>query len=70
MNYELVIIMVTIITGWVSLGGFLWAIHRDIVSLRERMSGLEVKLSERMARLEGSMDVLKDLFQASITVKS
>ena len=36
-----------------------WAIHRDIAQLRERM-----------AKLEGTMEVLKDLFQASVTGKT
>lgn len=36
-----------------------WAIHRDISDLRERM-----------AKMEGTMEVLKDLFQASITGKT
>ncbi len=36
-----------------------WAIHRDIAQLRERM-----------VKLEGTMEVLKDLFQASVTGKS
>ena len=66
MHYELIVI----ISAWASLAGFLWMIHRDIVSLRERMSSMELKLSERMARLEGAVDVLKDLFRSSVTVKS
>ena len=65
MNYELIVI----ISAWASVVGFLWMIHRDIVSLRERMASLELKLNERMARLEGAVDVLKDLFRSSVAVK-
>lgn len=36
-----------------------YATHRDIAQLRERM-----------AKLEGTMDALKDLFQASIAGKA
>ena len=36
-----------------------WAIHRDIAQLRERM-----------AKLEGTMEVLKDLFQSSLANKT
>lgn len=55
MNYDTIAVILTVIVGW-------WALHRDIGELRNDMSGLK----ERMARLEGSMDVLKDLFQKSL----
>ena len=55
MNYDTIAVILTVIIGW-------WALHRDIAELRNDMSGLK----ERMARLEGSMDVLKDLFQKSL----
>jgi len=47
----------TIITviAWLTLAAFLWSIHKDIAGL-----------SERLARLEGSVDVLKDLFRTSM----
>ena len=63
MNYELVAIIGTIIaTGCAIIG----LIRPSISNLQDRMSGLE----QRMAHFEGTMDVLKDLFQASITNKS
>lgn len=55
MDYD---IIVTVI-AWVTLAAFLWSIHKDIAGL-----------SERIARLEGSVDVLKDLFRTSLTGKS
>ena len=55
MDYD---IIVTVI-AWVTLAAFFWSIHKDIAGL-----------SERIARLEGSVDVLKDLFRTSITGKS
>ena len=48
------LVIITVIVGW-------WAIHRDINDLRDRMSGLE----QCMSRLEGSMDVITNLFKAS-----
>lgn len=56
MNYEIV----TIISAWASLAWFIWystkEIHKDMGDLRERM-----------ARLEGTMGVIKDLFQSSLS---
>ena len=51
-------ILITIV-AWVTLVAFQWLIHKDITSI-----------SERLARLEGSIDVLKDLFRASLPGKS
>ena len=42
------------IVAWLTLAAFLWSIHKDIAGL-----------SERIARLEGSFDVLKDLLRTS-----
>ena len=55
MDYD---ILVTVI-AWVTLAAFLWSIHKGIAGL-----------SERIARLEGSFDVLKDLLRTSITGNS
>lgn len=55
MDYD---IIVTVI-AWVTLAAFLWSIHKDIAGL-----------SERIARLEGSFDVLKDLVCTSLAGKS
>ena len=63
MNYELITIITTIVLAWGSLSWFIWSSHKDI-------HGDMADLRERMARLEGSIDVLKDLFQASVTGKT
>ena len=55
MDYDIIIT----VTAWVTLAAFLWSIHKDIAGL-----------SERIARLEGSVDVLKDLVRSSLTGKS
>ena len=55
MDYD---ILVTVI-AWVTLAAFLWSIHKDIAGL-----------SERIARLQGSVDVLKDLFRTSLAGKT
>ena len=55
MNYDTLAVILTVIVGW-------WALHRDIVELRNDMSGIK----ERIARMEGSMEVLKELFQKSL----
>ncbi len=51
MEYDTVITVI----AWLTLAAFFWSIHKDIA-----------KLSERLARLEGSVDVLKDLFRTSV----
>ena len=63
MNYELVTIIGTIVLSWASLAWFIWTTHKDT----HKDIG---DLRERMVRLEGSMDVLKDLFQSSLTKTS
>lgn len=55
MDYD---ILVTVI-AWVTLAAFLWSIHKDIAGL-----------SERIAHLEGSFDVLKDFLCTSLTHNS
>ena len=55
MDYDIIVT----VTAWISLAAFFWSIHKDIAGL-----------SERIARLEGSVDVLKDLFRTSITGSS
>ncbi len=59
MNYDTIAVIITVIIGW-------WALHKDMNVLQDRISGLE----QRMSRLEGSMDVIKDLFKASAVPKS
>ena len=55
MDYDIVVT----VTTWVTLAAFLWLIRKDIAGL-----------SERIARLEGSVDVLKDLVRSSLTGNS
>ena len=62
MNYELLAIIFTIVgTGAVMTG--------LIMPRLSRIDEHIVELRERMSNLEGSMGVLKDLFQASLSVK-
>ena len=63
MNYDTIAVILTVAAGW-------YATHRDIAQLRDRMSTLETEIKERMAKLEGTMEVLKDLFQSSIAGKA
>ncbi|MCY4155215.1 MAG: hypothetical protein OXF58_07810 [Gammaproteobacteria bacterium] len=62
MNYELITIIFTILLSCASLAWFIWTTHKDT---HEQITGLR----ERMASLEGSMGMLKDLFQASLSSK-
>ena len=53
MNYELITIVLTIIATQCALAAMIWSVQKDIAGLKERI-----------AHLEGSMGVLKDLFQS------
>lgn len=46
------------LAGVIAVLAFLWNLHRHIVGLRDRMTGLEGDLRERLARLEGAVDLL------------
>ncbi len=59
MNYELITIILTIITTQGALAAMIWSVHKDIAGLKERI-----------AHLEGSMGILKDLFQSFVTSKT
>ena len=60
MNYELIIIVFTIVGTGTAMTGL-------IVPRLSKIDNHIADLRERMARLEGSIDVLKDLFQVSVT---
>ena len=60
MNYELITIVFTIVGTGIAMTGL-------IVPRLSKIDNHIADLRERMARLEGSIDVLKDLFQASVT---
>ena len=60
MNYELIAIVFTIVGTGVAMTGL-------IVSRPSKIDNHIADLRERMARLEGSIDLLKDLFQISVT---
>ena len=60
MNYELITIVFTIVGTGVAMTGL-------IVPRLSKIDNHIADLRERMARLEGSIDVLKDLFQVSVT---
>ena len=60
MNYELITIVFTIVGTVITMTGLI------IVRL-SKIDNHIGDLRERMARLEGSIDVLKDLFQVSVT---
>ena len=60
MNYELITIVFTIVGTVIAMTGLI------IVRL-SKIDNHIADLRERMARLEGSIDVLKDLFQVSVT---
>ena len=53
MNYDTIAVILTIL---VSVGGLAIFIHKEIVGLRERM-----------ARLEGTVGILADLFKSSLS---
>ncbi len=55
MDYDIIVTVV----AWSTMAVFLWSIHKDIAGL-----------SERIARLQGSVDVLKDLFRTSLAGKT
>lgn len=42
------------LVGIVAVAGFLWNLHRDVVRLSDRVAAL----AERVARIEGAMDIL------------
>ena len=60
MNYELITIVFTIVGTGIAMTGL-------IIPRLSKIDNHIADLRERMARLEGSIDVLKDLFQASVT---
>ncbi len=60
MNYELITIVFTIVGTGIAMTGL-------IIPRLSKIDYHIADLRERMARLEGSIDVLKDLFQASVT---
>ncbi|MDE0155061.1 MAG: hypothetical protein OXS28_05630 [Gammaproteobacteria bacterium] len=60
MNYELITIVFTIVGTGIAMTGL-------IVPRLSKIDNHIADLRERMARLEGSIDVLKDLFQVSVT---
>lgn len=41
MNYELVTIIITIITTQCGLAALIWSLHKDFAELRERMARIE-----------------------------
>lgn len=60
MNYELITIVFTIVGTGIAMTGL-------IIPRLSKIDNHIADLRERMARLEGSIDVLKDLFQVSVT---
>ena len=60
MNYELITIVFTIVGTGIAMTGL-------IVPRLSKIDNHIADLRERMARLEGSIDVLKDLVQVSVT---
>lgn len=60
MNYEFITIVFTIVGTGIAMTGL-------IVPRLSKIDNHIADLRERMARLEGSIDVLKDLFQVSVT---
>ena len=49
------------LSGMVVIVGFLWSFHRDLRAMDARISGLADRigaLAERVARLEGSVEIL------------
>ena len=63
MNYELITIVFTIVGTGIAMTGL-------IVPRLSKIDNHIADLRERMARLEGSIDVLKDLFQVSVTART
>ena len=41
MNYELITVIITIITTQCGLAALIWSLHKDMGELRERMARLE-----------------------------
>lgn len=60
MNYELITIVFTIVGTGIAMTGL-------IIPRLSKIDNHIADLRERMARLEGSIGVLKDLFQVSVT---
>ncbi len=60
MNYELITIVFTIVGTGIAMTGL-------IIPRLSKIDNHIADLREHMARLEGSIDVLKDLFQVSVT---
>ncbi len=58
--------LMAIIAATITLGGLMLtqsrAAARERAEIRKRVARLEVSLGERMARLEGTLDVLRDYF--------
>ena len=58
--------LMAIIAATITLGGLMLtqsrAAARERAEIRKRVARLEVSLGERMARLEGSLDLLRDYF--------
>ena len=48
------------LAGVIAVQAFLWNLHRDIVGPRDRMARLKGDLRERLARLEGAVDLLTE----------
>ena len=58
---------IALLVAAVVIPGFLWNIHRDMAGIHRDMMGIHRNVSdlrERMARLEGSMDVLTKFLMA------
>lgn len=65
MNYEII----TIIGAWASLAWFIWNLNREMHNEFSRIHKEMGDMRERLARVEGTIDLLKDLFQSALSGK-